>query len=160
MHPALNEALARIQAALGRDVRLLQARIHADRLILQARDPSRSDRVLEHVVKDGVVSSGVAVDLKGPGQLEDNLFALSDVRLATLPEVCSRALERVDSQAGRIHYVLVRRNLPSSMDVRFRVYVSSPIRDGIMDADAEGRPLEEERACPRDAPNGHHEPAR
>ncbi len=154
-HQPLNDALSRLSNALGSDIEALEVRIYVDRLVLQARDRASRSRVLEYVVKDGALSPGTLVELRGPGQLEDNLFSLSEARLAITPEVCARALERVDARAGRISYVLVRRNLPLSTQVQFRIYVSSPIKDGYMDTDAEGHPLDEDRAsaCPREGAN-------
>jgi hypothetical protein len=151
----LRESLAKLRAATGSRVEALELRIYPDRLVLQARDPVRSNRVLEYVVRNGEVEKPVDVTLKGPGQLEDNLFPLGDVKLDAVPQLTLRALEHVDDRAGRINYVLIRRNLPVSNEVAMRVFISSPIRDGYLDADAEGRPLDEDRAaCGRDGGTG------
>lgn len=154
-HEPLDESLSKLRAAVAPDIEALDFRIFADRLVLQARDPLRRERVVEYRVRDGRVERPVEVLLKGPGDLEDNLFRLADVKLQAIPESCFRALERVDAAAGRISYVLVRRNLPVSTDVQVRVYVASPSRDGYLDTDAQGHPLEDERTggCQRDAGN-------
>jgi hypothetical protein len=151
----LRESLGKLRAAAGNRIDALELRVYADRLVLQARDPVRSNRVLEYVVRDGVVERPVDVMLKGPGQLEDNLFPLGDVRLEAIPQLTLRALDHVDERAGRITYVLVRRSLPASTEVEMRVFVASPTRDGYLDADAEGHPLDEDRACGRDIGRGH-----
>ena len=151
----LRESLGKLRVAAGNRVQALELRIYADRLVLQARDPVRSNRVLEYVVREGEVERPVDVTLKGPGQLEDNLFPLDDVKLEAVPQLTLRALEHVDERAGRIHYVLIRRNLPVDTDVKMRVFISSPVRDGYLDADAEGRPLDDEHAlCARDGGRG------
>ncbi len=143
--------MAKLAAVTGGNVQALELRIYGDHLVLQARDPIRTNRVLEYLVKEGEVTKPVDVALKGPGQLEDNLFPLAEVKLEAVPQLTLRALERVDERAGRISYVLVRRNLPVSTEVGMRVYVASPVKDGYLDADAEGHPIEDERAaCQRD----------
>jgi hypothetical protein len=150
-HAGLEDALGRLRGRLGRDVQALELRVRADRLVLQARDQTRHQQVLEHVVENGNLLPPVEVELRGPGQLEDNLFPLADARLEQIPEMCARAVERVDPRAGRVSLVLLRRNLPLSSEIQFRVYVSSPVRDGYLDADLGGRPLDDERGSGRES---------
>jgi hypothetical protein len=151
----LRETLGKLRAAAGNRMEALELRIYADRLVLQARDPVRSNRVLEYVVRDGEAEKPIDVTLKGPGTLEDNLFPLGDVKLEAVPQLTLRALEHVDERAGRINYVLVRRNLPVDTEVKMRVFISSPVRDGYLDADAEGHLLDDERTlCARDGGRG------
>jgi hypothetical protein len=145
-HQPLRTSLSKLFAATGGRAQALELRIHADRLVLQARDPVRTNRVLEWTVRDEQVMKPVDVSLKGPGALDDNLFNLAEVKLEAVPQLTLKALERVDERAGRINYVLVRRNLPISTEVEMRVYISSPIKDGYLDADAEGRPFEDDRS--------------
>jgi hypothetical protein len=94
--------------------------------------------VLQYVYQHGEVSKPVVVELRGNGDLEDNLFPLADVQLDRVPDLCERARQKVDPEAGRISHVLVRRNLPESMDIQLRLYVTSPAKDGYLDADRSG----------------------
>jgi hypothetical protein len=128
-------------------------RVRSDRLALQARDPVRHQKVFEYVVENGALLAPAEVELRGPGQLEDNLFPLADALLEQIPEMCARAVERVDPRAGRVSSVLLRRNLPLSSEIQFRVYVSSPLRDGYLDMDLGGHPLDDERGtgCGRES---------
>lgn len=142
---SLVDALERVRSLAGANLQVLELRIYPDRLLVQARDPRRADRVLEYQYHNGLVSRPVEVRLIGPGRLEDNLFSLEEVRLEAVPELARRATELVDGLGGQVSYLLVRRNLPTSWDVQFRVYVKSPLKDGYVDADAEGRVLESER---------------
>ena len=50
-------------------------------------------------------------------------------------------MRRIDAENGSVDFVLVRRNLPDSDDIRLRVYVKSPRRNGYLDADQTGQPL-------------------
>jgi hypothetical protein len=50
-------------------------------------------------------------------------------------------VRRIDPEAGSVDYILVRRDLPSSDEVRLRVYVQSPRKPGYIDADRNGQPL-------------------
>jgi hypothetical protein len=69
------------------------------------------------------------------------LFELDEVKLDAIAPLTREAVRRIDAEAGNVDFVLVRRNLPDSEDVRLRVYVSSPRRSGYVDADQHGQIL-------------------
>ncbi len=85
-------------------------------------------RLLEYEYKQGAFGEPRLVELRGTGDLDENLFTLDSVRLAALPDLLGAAVEKVDSHDGRATRILVRRNLPQSEDVRVRVFVDSPRR--------------------------------
>ena len=136
---ALQPALAAMRSkARGRALRL---EIRSTELVLQAEDLDNPGTVLEYHYRDGKLAPPEHATLRGKGDLKDNLFDLDQVRLDSLPELLAEAVRRVDPEEGAVEYVLLRRNLPDSEDVRFRVYVASPRRSGQLDADALARPL-------------------
>lgn len=135
----LAPALASLQEkASGKVLRL---EIGPREVVMQAEDPSRAGQVVELHYRDGKVSEAEHATLRGKGQLADNLFELTDVKLASLPELTRIAVERVDAENGSVELVLVRRNLPDTDDVRVRVYVKSPRQSGYLDADRSLSPL-------------------
>jgi len=138
---ALLDGISELQAAVGQPPQALELAIRRERLVLQAQNPKQPSEVLQYVYQDGKVSEPVPVELRGAGDLEDNLFPLAQVALERVPDLCEQARRKVDPAAGRVSHVLVRRNLPESMDVRFRVYVTSPAKDGYLDADRNGRAI-------------------
>jgi hypothetical protein len=132
----LSPALAAVRAKAGG--KLLRLEIRARDLTLQAEDASTPGAVVEVHFQGGKVSEPEHAALRGKGQLADNLFDLSEVKLDAIPELVREAVRRVDAEAGSVDYVLVRRNLPDTEEVRLRVYVSSPRRSGYVDADRNG----------------------
>lgn len=135
----LRPALAALRAkASGK---LLRLEIRSGELTLQAEDPSTPGGVIELHYRDGKVSEPEPAALRGKGQLADNLFDISEVKLDAIPELTREAVRRVDAEAGSVDFVLVRRNLPDSDDIRLRVYVVSPRQNGHLDADHAGQPL-------------------
>ena len=82
-------------------------------------------------------------EIRGTGELSANLFPLSDVALQRIPELVTRATTEVDPAQGKVTRVLVRRHLPKTDAVRFRVYVESPRLSGSVDFDQDGNPVKE-----------------
>ncbi len=139
---ALLDGITELQEAVGKPPRALELTIRREHLVLQAQNPKAPAEVLQYVYQDGVVSDPVTVELRGDGDLEDNLFPLGEVKLDRVPDLCEKARQKVDPDAGRVSHVLVRRNLPESMDVQLRIYVTSPAKDGYLDADRNGNAIE------------------
>lgn len=136
---ALTRAIRRGDASI--EIELLELRASADRLVLQAADPTLPSRVLQWEYTQGEVKGPAVVELRGAGKLEENLFPLESVYLKAIPRLCSIAVDHVDPQDGRVSHLIVRRNLPFSQDVRFRLFVDSPRRSGLLDANRFGHPL-------------------
>jgi hypothetical protein len=138
---ALGPALAQIESKAGslRSLQALELEIHPDRIVLQAQDPKHPEVVRQFEYRARTVTGPIKVKLEGPGKLEDNLFPLADAKLDAIPELAQQALHKIDAERGKVRFVRVRRNLPTDMELRFRVFVSSPRRDGQVDADHNGR---------------------
>jgi hypothetical protein len=122
--------------------KLLRLEIRARELTMQVEDSAAPGGVLELHYRDGKVAEPEHATLRGKGQLADNLFELSEVKLDAVPELIREAVRRVDAESGSAELVLVRKNLPVSDDVRLRVYVSSPRKSGYVDADRTGQLLD------------------
>ncbi len=137
----LSTALQQLSKRFSGEVKVLAIEIDSQRVVLQAEDSRSPGRVLQYEYRRGTFGEPRVVELRGNGVLADNLFTLGAVKLATLPDLLSAAVEKIDAQDGHVSHVVIRRNLPDSDDVRIRVFVKSPRRDGQFDADAEGRPL-------------------
>jgi hypothetical protein len=121
--------------------RLLRLEIRAHEIALQAEDTATPGAVVELHFRDGKVGELEHATLRGKGVLADNLFDPNELKLDAIPALTSEALRRIDAEAGSVDYVLARRNLPESDELRLRVYVSSPRKSGYVDADRNGTPL-------------------
>jgi hypothetical protein len=135
----LTPALEALRAKSGG--KLLRLEIRARELMLQAEDANAPGSVVELHYRDGKVSEPEHATLRGKGQLADNLFEAAELNLAAIPQLTREAVRRIDPENGSVDFVLVRRNLPDSDDVRLRVYVKSPRRSGYIDADNTGAVL-------------------
>jgi hypothetical protein len=135
----LEPALEALQAKAGG--KILRLEIRARELTLQAEDASSPGAVVELHYRDGKIGEPEHATLRGKGQLSDNVFDLSELKLEAIPELAREAVRRIDAENGSVDMVLVRRNLPDTEEVRLRVYVKSPKKDGYIDADGSGQPL-------------------
>jgi succinyl-diaminopimelate desuccinylase len=138
----LSPALSEVARRFDPKTRVLEIDIDTRRCVIQAEDPTQKGRLLEYQYEQGRFGEPRLVELRGSGDLDENLFPLGAVRLSALPDLLGAAVEKVDSHDGRATRILVRRNLPDSEDVRVRVFVDSPRRSGHLDGNADGKPLE------------------
>lgn len=138
----VSAAQATIEKSLGASVKALELRAYADRWVLQAEDPDRPGRLYQLTYEKGRLGPPLEMTLRGSGKLDQNLFPLADVALDQIPTLVEQAPLGVDPEDGVVDYVLVRRGLPFERDVRVRVFVKSPRRDGYLEADRLGRPME------------------
>ena len=140
----LERALGALTTALRRgeaEVQVLELRATAESLVLQVADPTAPGRVLQWEYSEGEVKQPALVELRGDGKLDENLFPLESVYLKAIPRLCSIAIGHVDPQDGHVSRIVIRRNLPFSQDVRFRLFVDSPRRSRLLDANRFGHPL-------------------
>lgn len=126
---------------LSKPIRALSLQIYPDRLLLQVQSESAPKRVDQFRVKDGRVLGPIAVTLTGPGKLEDNLFPLQYADLDVIPDLVRGAERRAALPGGRTASVLLKRNLPASMDIRFEVRVESAHGARRVEARKDGRIL-------------------
>lgn len=139
----LQKGLAALHKKLGKPIRALELLVFPDHLMLQVENPKHPEQVLQYEYRDGKVSEGIPVELQGTGKLVDNLYTLDDIQLDAVPELARQAVQKVDPKNGRVSYMILKRNLPFDMDVQYRVFVKSPLKDGYVDADKSGKLIED-----------------
>jgi len=144
-HAALSDAMSAIRSRVG-DAEVLSLEVCPAHATIQVQLSSDRHRVVQYEWKGGRLFGPEPVQLRGKGSLEANVFPLSTIDLAGVPELVTAAIERIDPANGKVERILVRRNLPADQAVGMRVYVASPIRDGHVDADARGRLVEAGKA--------------
>jgi hypothetical protein len=135
---ALSSAVQQLKSQAGPGVRALKLEVFPNRLVLQAEAREHPGIVHQFEYRSGRVSGPVRVALKGPGRLEDNLFTLEEAQLDAIPALARSAVHKVDPHHGTVRSIVLRRNLPHGSELRFRVFVASPVLDGQVDADATG----------------------
>jgi succinyl-diaminopimelate desuccinylase len=132
--------LSAVRERIG-TARVLELDVREHAVTVQYAAADEPGAVLESVVENGRASTPARAELRGTGELAANLFALGDVSLERIPELSTLAAAQIDAQDGKIARVLVRRQLPQTDAVRFRVYVESPRLSGHVDFDAGGSPI-------------------
>ncbi len=138
----LQRGLVALHEKLGKPINALELLVFPDHLLIQVQDPAQPGHVLQYEYRNGKVSKGIPVELQGNGKLADNLYTLDDIQLDAVPELARQAVQKVDPKNGRVSYMILKRNLPFDMDVQYRVFVKSPLRDGYVDADKTGKLIE------------------
>jgi hypothetical protein len=138
----LGAALRELKKKLPGSVQALSLLVYRDHLVLQAQDPVAAERVLQFVYRAGGVEGPQTVKLLGTGKLEDNLFPLDAAKVNAIPHLVKDAQARANIPEGTVARVLLKRNLPDTMDVQFRVFVTSQRRDASFDANQDGKLLD------------------
>jgi hypothetical protein len=139
---AFERALTELRKRVPSPIESLSLLVYSDRLVLQARDTAARNNVLQYVVRGGRVTDPIPVKLIGTGKLDDNLFPLDAAKVDAIPRLVREAQTKANIPEGNVVRVLLKRNLPESMDIQFRVFVTSQRRDAYLDADQQGNLIE------------------
>jgi succinyl-diaminopimelate desuccinylase len=131
--------LAALTSRVGR-ARVLVVDVQEKRVVAQVEDGAHPGQVLEFTLDGEHDSEPERAELRGSGDLGTNLFTLRDAALDKIPELVKHATTQVDAQNGKVTRIVLRRQLPQTDALRFRVYVESPRLSGHVDFDASGNP--------------------
>jgi hypothetical protein len=138
----LAEMIDAYRQALPGKLRVLNFEISYDRAELQVQDPAKPKHVDEYDYLHEQVSRPAPVKLYGSGSLEDSLYDWDEVAWDRIPAVVSKAVKMVKLEHGKVSGVTVKRDLPSTKDVRIFVHLYGPRQTGGLTADAQGNVLE------------------
>lgn len=89
----------------------------------------------------GQIRGPVRIEVKGKGEVKDNLFPFSEVDLPAMARSFKIAVLSIDPEDGKVEKLVVRRNLPFGSRVRGRIFVRSPRMGGSIDVNEKGTPL-------------------
>lgn len=89
----------------------------------------------------GRIRGPTRVEVKGTGEVKDNLFLFSEIDLPAIAKAFKVAVLAIDPEDGKVEKLVVRRNLPFGARVRGRIYVHSPRMSGSIDINEKGAPL-------------------
>jgi succinyl-diaminopimelate desuccinylase len=139
----LERFVSALASRVGNRARVLALDLKEHGAVVQVEDRARPGSIIEHELVGGAFVEPRPAELRGTGSLDANLFSLAEVALHRIPELVTRATTEVDAQQGNVTRVLIRRHLPKTDAVRFRVYVESPRLSGSVDFDQSGNTLRE-----------------
>lgn len=158
----VTRALAGISTRLKPTSKILELRVSGDVFSVQMqtkRDIPASDKEktipagslvqLDYIEKPGAkgqpplgqIRGPVRVELKGAGEVKDNLYLFSEVNLPAMGRSFRVAVLSIDPEDGKVTRLVVRRNLPFGERVRGRIFVQSPRMSGSIDVNERGVPL-------------------
>lgn len=146
----LSRALSALDKSLAEDTEVLEIRASGRQLSVQlAQGETKKLEQVDYVEREvtpgqppvGRVYGPVAVELRGQGQVTDNLFQFSEVDLDAIARSFPTAQQAVDPDDGKVERLVVRRFLPFTEGLRARVYVYSPRMSGSIDTNENGVPL-------------------
>lgn len=146
----LSRALSALEKSLAEDTEVLEIRASGRQLSVQlAQGETKKLEQVDYVEREvtpgqppvGRVYGPVPVELRGQGQVTDNLFLFSEIDLNAIARSFPTAQQAVDPDDGKVERLVVRRYLPFTEGLRARVYVYSPRMSGSIDTNENGVPL-------------------
>ncbi len=146
------EAVAKLSEKLKPPVRVFTIEIDTTSVRLQVQDPAAPTRINEYTytLRSGADALRGAEAISGPTpvqlhlinpRLEENLFDLTNVNLAAVPETIREALRRAKVEDGAVREITIRRQvlLNDSGPVQWEMSVRSPRESAVAYADAQGK---------------------
>lgn len=146
----LTRAISALEKSLAEDTELLEIRASGRQFSVQiAQGETKKLEQVDYVEREttpgqppvGRVYGPVSVELRGQGQVADNLFQFSEIDLDAIARAFPTAQLAVDPDDGKVERLVIRRFLPFTEGLRARVYVYSPRMSGSIDTNENGVPL-------------------
>lgn len=127
-------------AISGEPTRLLTASIYPQYAFVQAQDAAIPTHVDEYEYRDGLVGPPAPVTLMGDGDLEANLFSITDVDWSFINRAVTEAPGLMPTvEEGAVTHIIVERSVfRPDFSVTVRVYVSGPRAGGYVEYTATG----------------------
>lgn len=127
-------------AISGEPTRLLTATIYPQYAFVQAQDAAIPTHVDEYEYRDGIVGAPAPVTLMGDGDLEANLFSITEVDWSFINRAVTEAPSLMPTvEEGAVTHVIVERSVfRPDFSVTVRVYVSGPRGGGYVEYTAAG----------------------
>jgi hypothetical protein len=130
------------KAKVGGPARALELLIYPKYGYAQIQDPRKPENVDRYDVRDGVVTGVTPVKVvgpyRGPDTLATSTFSIDDVDFSAVPKMVADARAQLNIEDGKVTHIILQRPLPFASDVRFRVYLSGPRKNGSVEYDARG----------------------
>ncbi len=145
-------AIGKLTEKMKAPVRVLVIEIKPTILTLQVQDPAAPTHINEYkyarrpgtlaLLGEAAVSGPepVKLSLINP-RLEENLFTITEVDFAAVPETIREALKRVKVEGGAVEGITIRKQLllNQSGPIEWSIYVRSPRESATAYADAAGK---------------------
>lgn len=127
---------------IGGATRVLELLIYPNYGYAQIQDPKKLENVDQYDMRDGNVEDGAPVKFIGDqptaADLKETTFDIDEVDFSAIPKIVKDAMVQLKIDDGKVTHIILKRPLPFSKDVRFRVYVDGARKDGSVEYDAKG----------------------
>jgi hypothetical protein len=134
----ITKALDHLLAPLPKPVRILSITALPSQVVLHVQNAANQAEVNQYRFRGGEVESPQNVRLLGKGSLKENLFRLRTADPRVAEEVLDKVLAQYEHPPKKL---VMKRNLPESMDIQFRIYLDTPDGELVLAADKTGRVL-------------------
>lgn len=127
--------MASYDAAIsGEPSRMMQVVIYPDYAFATAQDANAPTHVDEYPWRDGVVGPSSPVTLTGSGDLESNLWNVTDVDWTFLARAVAEAPGLTTVEEGAVSHIIIERSVfTADFSVVVRVYVTGPRGGGYVE---------------------------
>ncbi len=130
------------KAKIGGATRVLELLIYPEYGYAQIQDPKKLENVDQYDERDGNVEDGNPVKFIGDqptlADLKADTFDIDEVDFTAVPKMAKDAMVQLKIDDGKVTHMILKRPLPFSKEVRFRVYVDGARKDGSVEYDAKG----------------------
>lgn len=131
----------KFKQAIGGPVRVLEMSVYDGYVMAQIQDPKVPLNVDAYELRGGVERTGpVKFMSKQPTEkdLKAATFDIGEAAFAKIPEMVKDAMTQLGIDKGKVSHIMLKRQLPFSRDVSWRIYVSGERRDGSVEYKADG----------------------
>lgn len=134
-----------VEAKVGAPLRLLDLEAENGRLSFQVQDPKKPENVDQYELRNGRLEGPHPVQLMGDGNLEENLFLLSEVDLTKIPTFTREALAKLGIEGAKPTSLRIRKEEPSNatklriqgkpygLELGVTLYADSERQKGVVD---------------------------
>lgn len=130
------------KAKVGPPTRVLELLIYPNYGYAQIQDPKKPENVDQYDERDGNVQDGAPVKFMGhqptAADIKEDTFDIDEVDFGAVAKMVKDAPVQLKIDDGKTTHIILKRPLPFSKDVRFRVYVNGARKDGSVEYDAKG----------------------
>jgi len=134
---------AKLGAKIGGPVRVLELTVFPEYVVTEVQDPRKHGNVDGYTLRDGVVGDGEPVHLMGTMKSARDVDAavqdLGAVNFGVLPRMVKETKHRLRIEEGRVTHAFLDARRVFHKEVTWRVYMSSPRKDGSVEFDLHGR---------------------
>jgi hypothetical protein len=132
----------KLKAKVGGSIRLLELALYPDHVEAQIQDPKKHDNADAYELRDGQIGDPEPIKFAGTTpsakELDEATFDLGTIDFGAVAKMVKDAPAQLKLDGGKVTHMVLKRGRPFNDDVRWRVFVSGPRKDGSVEYDPAG----------------------